>query len=167
VDRWRANTLLIGSASRSGRRLLHLGVDTLPSPWTSPIIIRIQRAYNPVLVADLAYWMANRMSNSNGDWPSTTESVTRGSQLMHALMVFNDTFSGTTVDVAWEVHADSPTGAIASQGQMSVEVPLGNRIQLPISVTVPQIGTTAYLVLIASKGGVELFREDAEVLQLQ
>jgi hypothetical protein len=143
------------------------GVDTLPSPWTNPLIIRIQRAYNPVLVADLAYWMANRLSNPNGDWPSTTETVARGSQVTRTLMVFNDTFAGTAVDVAWEMHADSPSGAMASQGQMSVEVPLGNRIQLPISVTVPQAGTTAYLVLVASKGGVELFREDAEVLQLQ
>jgi hypothetical protein len=143
------------------------GEDNLPSPWTSPLIVRIQRANSPLLVADLAYWNANRMSNPNGDWPSVTETVARGSQLNRTLMVFNDTFAGTTVDVAWEMRADSATGAISSQGQMSLQVPLGNRVQAAISATAPQVGTTAYLILRASKDGMELFRDDGEVLQLQ
>ena len=54
------------------------GEDNLPDPWSNPIITRISRAFNPVAVADVAYWDANHASNTNGDWPVSKESVTKG-----------------------------------------------------------------------------------------
>src|SRR5258708_23804034 len=102
------------------------GEDTVLDPWSNPIIARIQQASNPVLVADRDYWEANKMSDQNGDWPSSVPTLTKGSTSSRTLLVFNDTFSGTAVDVTWEVHADSPTGATASSATLNLGVPLGS-----------------------------------------
>jgi len=143
------------------------GEDNLPDPWSNPIITRIQRGMNPVLVADTAFWMANRMSNMSGDWPVAVETVAPGAQLTRQLIVFNDTFAGTVVDVVWEVHGETADGSIVSQGDMPVDVPLGGHATLPISVTMPSSGTRAYLVLRSRKDGRDIFTEDAEWFQLQ
>jgi hypothetical protein len=82
-------------------------------------------------------------------------------------MVFNDTFDGTSVDVVWEVHADAADGPLASQGVATVSVPLGEHTTVPIDVTLPSSGTSAYLVLRSRKDGREIFVEDAERFQLQ
>jgi hypothetical protein len=143
------------------------GEDTLPDPWSSPIIQRIQRAFHPVLVADMAYWEANKMSNDQGAWPVSIESVTAGARLTRQLVVFNDTFSGTSIDVSWEMHAGSAGGAISDQGTTKVEVPLGSHTTTSISVTAPSSGSSAVLVLQANKGGQAIFREDAETFNLR
>ena len=90
--------------------------DNLPMPWSNPIIMRVQRAFNPVAVIDAAYWEANHMSDKSGTWPISKPAVTKGSQVSRQLMVFNDTLSGTGVDVSWEMHQDSATGAMSGQG---------------------------------------------------
>ena len=145
------------------------GEDNLPDPWSNPILLRVQSAFNPVLVADLAFWNANRMSNTDGAWPTVLETVAPGASLSRQLLVFNDTFDGTSVDVRWELRADSPSGPVADQGQATLEVALGGRVTLPITVTAPAsaASASAYLVLRATKSGQELFREDAESFLLQ
>jgi len=145
----------------------HFGEDNLADPWSNPIITRIQRGMNPVLVADTAFWTANRMSNANGDWPVAIETVAPGAQLTRQIAVFNDTFDGTSVDVAWEVHADAADGPIASQGDTTVTVPLGEHATVPIEVTLPSSAARAYLILRSRKNGREIFVEDAEWFQLQ
>ena len=145
----------------------HFGEDNLPDPWSDPILMRIQRGMNPVLVADTAFWMANRLSNANGDWPIAVETVALGAQLTRQLIVFNDTFSGTAVDVIWEVHGETADGPIASQGDTPVDLPLGGHTTMPVTVTMPSTGTRAYLVLRSRKDGREIFVEDAESFQLQ
>jgi hypothetical protein len=145
----------------------HFGEDNLPDPWSNPIIIRVQRGMNPVLVADAAYWMANRLSNANGDWPVAGEPAAHGASLARQLLVFNDTFVGTTVDVAWEMRIDSATGAVASQGGMQVTVPLGQHVMVPITVTAPTTGLRGYLILQSSQNGTVIFREDAQWFVLQ
>lgn len=143
------------------------GEDNLPEPWSNPGLIRVQRAFNPVLVADLVYWNANRMSDASGAWPVAVETVAPGASLTRQLMVFNDTFDGTAVEVTWEMHADAPDGPIVDQGTMTLEVPLGGRVTQPITVAAPASGSTATLILEARKGGRLLFREDAQSFQLQ
>ena len=81
--------------------------------------------------------------------------------------MFNDTFSGTDVDVSWQMHTDSPTGAIADQGTMRASVPLGGHTALSISVKTPATGTRGYVVLQSTKNGVVLFTDDAEYFTLQ
>jgi hypothetical protein len=142
------------------------GEDNLPDPWSNPIIERIQHGFNPVLVADQQYWQTNEMSDANGDWPTAVPTVSAGSTAMRTLLVFNDTFSGTTVDVTWEFHAGSATGTIASSGTLNLTVPLGSMVTQTVNVTAPSSGTTGFLVLRAQKNGVTLFEEDNEAFNL-
>jgi hypothetical protein len=145
----------------------HFGEDNLPDPWSNPIIVRIQRGNSPVLVADVTFWAQNHLSNPNGDWPVTVATVARGSTLARQLVVYNDTFAGTAVDVAWEMHTDSAAGPLVDQGATRLDIPLGGHAALPIQVKAPSTGTRAYLVLQSSKGGSAIFREDAEWFMLQ
>ena len=87
--------------------------DNLPMPWSNPIITRVQRAFNPVAVIDAAYWDANHASDKSGAWPISKPAVSKGAQVTRQLMVFNDTLSGTGVDVSWEMHQDTATGAMS------------------------------------------------------
>jgi hypothetical protein len=143
------------------------GEDNLPSPWSNPILVRIQRAMNPVAVADVAYWNANRMSNTNGDWPAAIESVTRGTRLSRQIVVFNDTFAGTAVDVTWEMHQGTADGAIADQGSMRLAIPLGQRQTITVGVTAPSTGTAAVLVLQSARDGRVILRDDGQQFRLQ
>jgi len=142
------------------------GEDNLPDPWSSPIITRIQRAFSPVAVADVAYWSANHESNTNGDWPVALEAVSKGAKLTRQLVVFNDTFTGTTVDVAWEMHSGTATGTLADQGTTELDIPLGSRTTTSISVTAPSSGSAAVLILQASKNGQTIFSDDGEQFTL-
>jgi len=143
------------------------GEDNLPDPWSSGIIRRIQAGFNPVLVADQAYWDAAKLSNANGDWPPTAPSITKGASRPTTLVIFNDTFSGTTVDVTWEVHGESASGAIASSGSFSIEVPLGSVGTKSITITAPASGAKCALVLRAQKSGTTVFEEQDEIFTLQ
>jgi hypothetical protein len=145
----------------------HFGEDNLPEPWSNPIIQRIQRGFNPVAVVDTAYWNANHLSNSNGDWPASPQTATKGSTLTRQLAVFNDTLSGTTITIAWEMHTDSATGATVDQGTQQLTIPLGQHTTASISVKAPTSGARGYLILTSIKDSQETFREDAEYFTLQ
>ena len=137
------------------------GVDNLPDPWSDPVFIRIQRAFNPMLVADVDYWAANHLSNANGDWPITVPVLAKNTVVPRNLMVFNDTFAGTAVDLTWEMHTDTVTGAIASMATQALNIPLGSRMTLTIQPRTPTTGTQAFLVLRAAKAGVTVFEDTA------
>jgi hypothetical protein len=143
------------------------GEDNLPDPWSSPIIRRVQAGFNPVLVADQAYWEAAKMSNTNGDWPATAPALAKGATRATTLLIFNDTFAGTAVDVTWEVHADSATGTTGTTGTFSVDVPLASMATKSVTITAPASGTKCYLVLRSQKNGTTVFEETSEVFNLQ
>jgi hypothetical protein len=143
------------------------GEDNLPDPWSSPIIRRIQAGFSPVLVADKDYWEANKMSNANGDWPSFVPTIAKGATRATTLLIFNDTFSGTSVDVTWEIHSDSPTGSKGVSGTFTVDVPFGTMATKSVTITAPASGTKCFLVLRAAKNGTTLFEETDEVFTLQ
>ena len=126
-----------------------------------------QQLVNPVAVANVAYGNANRMSNANGDWPAAIESASRGARLSRQLVVFNDTFAGTAVDVSWEMHEGTAGGAIADQGSMRLAIPLAQRQTVTIGVTTPASGSAAVLVLQSSKDGRVIFRDDGQQFRLQ
>jgi len=121
---------------------------------------------SPVAVADVAYWNANRMSNATGEWPAVIESANRGTRLSRQLVVFNDTFTGTAVDVSWEMHQGTADGPTADQGSMRLTIPLGQRQTVTIGVTTPATGSTAVLVLQSSKDGRVIFRDDGQLFRL-
>jgi hypothetical protein len=141
--------------------------DNLPMPWSNPIITRVQRAFNPVAVIDTAYWDANHASDKSGAWPISKPAISKGAQVSRQLMVFNDTLSGTGVDVAWEMHQDTATGAMSGQGTMHLDIPLAGHATVTATVTAPASGTTAVLVLKSSKNGTMLFEDDGEAFALQ
>jgi hypothetical protein len=143
------------------------GEDNLPDPWSNQIIRRVQAGFSPVLVADKDYWEANKMSNSNGDWPSSVPAVAKGATRPTTLLIFNDTFSGTTVDVTWEVHSDTPIGTKGASGTFSVEVPFATMATKSVTITAPTSGTKFYLVLRAQKNGTTVFEETDEAFTLQ
>jgi len=143
------------------------GEDNLPDPWSSPIIRRIQNGFSPVLVADKDYWEANKMSNANGDWPSSVPTIAKGATRATTLLIFNDTFSGTSVDVTWEIHSDSPTGSKGASGTFTVDVPLATMATKSVTITAPTSGTKCYLVLRAAKNGTTLFEETDEAFTVQ
>jgi len=138
------------------------GEDNLPDPFGNSQIQRVQAAYNPVLVADKDYWDANKLSDASGAWPSVEPSLGHAQSVTRTLDIYNDTFSGTGVDVSWEVRVDSPEGPLNSQGSLHVDVPLGSHSEQTISFVTPAAGTRFYLVLVSSKNGQEVFRERSE-----
>ena len=143
------------------------GEDNLPDPWSSQIIRRVQNGFSPVLVADKDYWETNKMSNSNGDWPASVPAVAKGATRPTTLLIFNDTFSGTSVDVTWEIHSDSPTGTKGDSGTFTIDVPLATMGTKSITFTAPTSGTKFYLVLSAQKDGATVFQEIDESFTLQ
>ena len=147
------------------------GADNLPDPWANPQIQRAQAAFNPALVADTGYWASNHLSDANGDWPTPHHpdqpTLVYGSQVTRTLDVFNDTFTGTNVDVTWQARLGSATGPVAASGTLPLNVPLGSHISPQISFTAPETGSQMYLVLTASKPGQgTLFRETGEYFNL-
>ena len=140
--------------------------DNLPMPWSNPIITRVQRAFNPVAVIDTAYWDANHASDKSGAWPISKPAISKGAQVSRQLVVFNDTLSGTGVDVAWEMHQDTATGAMSGQGTMRLDIPLAGHATVTATVTAPASGTTAVLILQSSKNGQVIFRDNGQVFTL-
>jgi hypothetical protein len=140
------------------------GADNLTNPWTNPQILRVQAAFNPVLVADSDYWEGNKISDAAGDWPANVPVVQPAQPMTRTLNVYNDTFSGTNVDVFWELREGSTNGPMVASGQMHPVVALGYVYTGQISFTFPNAvdGTSCYLVLYAQKSGVKMFRETAE-----
>jgi hypothetical protein len=143
------------------------GEDNLSDPWSSPIIRRIQYGFSPVLVADQAYWESNKMSNANGDWPASVPTIAKGATRATTLLIFNDTFAGTSIDITWEVHADSATGTLGASGTLTVDVPLASMVTKSITMTAPTSGSKCYLVLRAQKNGTTLFEETDASFTLQ
>lgn len=140
------------------------GEDNLEDPWSNEQFQRVQAAFNPVLIADVDYWEANKLSNANGDWPANPVIIAPGNPMTRRLTVYNDTFSGTDVDVIWEFRKDSATGPVVDSGKFKVAVPLGYRETGDIKINVPNVsnGTAFYLVLATGKDGQEMFRESSQ-----
>jgi hypothetical protein len=114
-----------------------------------------------------AYWEANKTSNANGDWPASIPTIAKGATRATTLLTFNDTFAGTSIDITWEVHADSATGTLGASGTLTVDVPLASMVTKSITMTAPTSGTKCYLVLRAQKNGTTLFEETDESFTLQ
>ena len=107
------------------------------------------------------------LSNANGDWPASVPSIAKGATRATNLLILNDTFAGTTINVTWEVHADSATGTLGATGTLAVDVPLASMVTKSITITAPTSGTKCYLVLRAEKSGTTLFEETDESFTLQ
>ena len=132
------------------------GEDNLPNPWSNPILVRIQRAMNPVAVADVAYWNANRMSNSNGDWPAAI----RASPAARAFRARSSSSTTPSASRAIDSVVGDASGARRRHDRRardrcgSPSLSVSTRPSR-VGVTAPATGTTAVLVLQSSKDGRE------------
>ena len=135
----------------------NIGATILPSitnPWTNPNIQLIQNCYNPVAVADVDFDATNAKSDLNGDWPVKSLNILTGSQVTRTIAVFNDEFSGNTVNLAWQARLDAPTGAILASGATNYAILLGQFRKVTIHFNAPnQDGRKVYLLLTTSKSG--------------
>lgn len=140
------------------------GENNLPDPWANTQIQRVQAGFHPVLVADVEYWNDNKLSNMSGAWPAKVPALDPGAVQTRTLRIYNDTFSGTAVDVHWELRRNSVAGPLIDSGIVNATVPLGYSVTQDIAFTTPNapVGTIVYVVLSAKKGGVEMFRETSQ-----
>jgi hypothetical protein len=144
------------------------GEDNLPDPWSHPQIQRVQKAFNPLLVADRDYWEQNKQSDPLGRWPTATgEPLLPPGRATRRLVVFNDGFAGRHVDVRWEARTGSADGPLVASGELAVEVPHGAGAEREVAFDAPASGGRLYLVLSASQPGAgEIFRDDGEAFRL-
>jgi hypothetical protein len=145
------------------------GEDNLRRPWANPQIRRVQRAFNPLLVADRDYWERNKQSDKLGSWPTVTgvPVLRPGDRVVRKLAVFNDTLAGNRVDLGWQARVGSPRGRVAASGRQLLRVARGSRTLRSIRFTAPASGGRLYLVLSASKPGRgRVFFDDGEYFRL-
>ncbi|GAA2470298.1 sugar-binding domain-containing protein [Winogradskya humida] len=125
------------------------GEDNLPDPWKNPTLKLIQQAFNPVAVIDTGFWNANKMSDTTGRWP-TTPSVIQPGATTRTLSLFNDTFTGTQLNVTWKLTA---TGRTVDHGTFSTRIALGAHKQQPLTFHTPATNQPLHLELEVSKPG--------------
>jgi hypothetical protein len=144
------------------------GADNLPDPWSNAQIQRVQAGFNPIAAIDLPYWSASGVSDASGGFPlaSAVPGFAGNTRVDRTVTVFNDDFTGTAVDFAWSARLDSPTGAVIASGSTTLTIPLGSRVQQPVSFTTPASGSRVYLVLSTSKSGTTTFTDTAEYFTL-
>lgn len=144
------------------------GADNLPDPWSNTQIQRVQAGFNPIAAIDLPYWSASGVSDASGGFPlaSAVPGFAGNTRVDRTITVFNDDLTGTAVDFAWSARLDSPTGAVIASGSTTLTIPLGSRVNQPVSFTTPASGSRVYLVLSTSKSGVTTFTDTAEYFTL-
>lgn len=146
------------------------GEDNLADPWSHPQIRLMQRAFNPLLVADRDYWEHHKLSDAAGEWPTPTRPVTlrAGEKSRRTLIVFNDTFEGgDEVSVRWEAREGAADGPVLEQGSFTAEVKRGWIGRREIEFTPKTPGKRLYLTITAAMPGFgEVFREDNQYFEV-
>ena len=143
------------------------GEDNLPDPWSNAQIQLLQKAFNPVAAVDTAFWDQNKLSNGAGEWP-VAPSVIAAGENTRTLTVFNDTFTGTRLEVTWSLRQGVPDGAVVASGSLTPDIAPGDHAAVPISFTAPVTTDPLYLDIRVEKPshGV-LFQDASTVYQVQ
>jgi beta-galactosidase len=119
---------------------------------SSPRVEAIRNAYAPVALFDKEYDDLDRSALADGRCPV----LTAGGRVERTLLLYNDEFRDTGVQARVALRAD---GRLLAEAAISVEVPLGGRVEIPCRFTVPGGCSRLEMVLAAAKGGSERFRE--------
>ena len=136
----------------------------LTHPWHNPRIRLMQQCYHPLAVCDVEFDRTNAGSNANGDWPVRKPALQAGALVERQIAVFNDEFSGDTVELRYEALMQS--GALVTRGKQSLTIPPGQFRVVTLTFTCPKTNGDLKLSLAAWKGGVERFREGAIVFSV-
>ena len=128
------------------------GEDNLPDPWSNAQIQLLQKAFNPVAAVDTGFWDQNKLSNGAGEWP-VAPSVIAAGENTRTLTVFNDTFTGTRLEVTWSLRQGAPDGAVVASGSLTPDIAPGDHAPVSISFTAPVTTDLLYLDIRVEKPG--------------
>jgi hypothetical protein len=134
----------------------------LEDMWNHPLILLMQKCFNPVAVCDVQFDDANKRSNANGDWPVVKPVLRAGAVESRELAIFNDEFSGEEVSVSWELGREGGATPVLDRGVFTLRIPLGEFRRRVIHLHIPQecLGDVS-LRLVAAKDGTKRFFEEA------
>lgn len=128
-----------------------------PDPLRRQRGLNLRNAYAPVALFDKAYDDLGIAPYVTGTTPGgTLPRVMQGETMARALVLYNDEFRGTAVDVEVLVRAG---GQVYARGEKAVTMPLGHHDEFSCEFQVPYVGGELELVLRTAKEGVAKFEE--------
>jgi len=136
------------------------GEDNLPDPWSLPSIKLIQKACHPLLAFDYEFWKLNESSNAAGCFPVVIPKLKAGTEVTREIVVFNDEFFGSTLELVWEVREGSPSNKIFDRGAMKLHIEPGFQKRVHINFHTSPYNCTMFLTLRVLKDGIERFTDD-------
>jgi len=144
------------------RGLRYVNVDqimpyTLKWSWvvdsTTAVYENLKRSFSPVALFDKEYDDLGIEVLRNGEYPSFKE----GEKLTRHLVLYNDDFSGSIIDIEVRLVAD---GKMIKNDISTINLPLGEHIDIDVDVQVPDVETDILdVVLLARKKGKLRFEE--------
>lgn len=136
------------------------GEDNLPEPWSNTGIQLLQKAYHPLLALDFDFWWLNRKCDMFGHFPVCSPSMQAGTSVEREITVFNDEFSGGSMELRWEVREGSNANWIWEKGIIPLSIRPGYAAKVKVSFTASQFNTFMFLTLRVFKNGVERFTDN-------
>ena len=141
-------------------------LPSIPDPWHDSHIRLLQQCYDPLAVCDVDFDLMNARGNRAGDWPSIRPRLVQGAHSVRHIAVFNDEFSGDELVLRYEFHRGDRGGPTLNRGEARLNVPRGEFRTVEVPFDVPRASDDIALVVTATKGGVERFREDRMVFSV-
>jgi len=113
----------------------------------------LANSFAPVALFDKEYDDLGIAPLMNGEYPWVEE----GTRLHRTLVLYNDEWQGTRITVEVEIRAG---GTVYASGRRTVELPLGEHVDIPCSFQVPRVDSGRMeMVLRTYKGGRKRFEE--------
>lgn len=141
------------------------GEDNLPEPWSFWKIQLLQKACSPFLAIDCHYWYINRKSNASGSFPVVTPAFKINSEVTREIVVFNDDFSGTDIELHWNIRTGSASNRIYDEGCIKLNITPGFMGRADITFKTPDFNNVLVLTLEVIKDGIIVFKDDATVYE--
>ena len=120
---------------------------------SSPRVQAIRNAYAPVALFDREYDDLDRRRFADGRLPQ----LAAGQAVERTLVLYNDEFRGTALEARVRLRAG---GRLLAEAALTLEVPLGGRVEIPCRFVVPGGCPRLQMVLAAAKDGRERFCEE-------
>lgn len=142
------------------------GEDNLPDPWHHPGIKLIRQACSPYLAYDEAYWEANRKSNAAGSFPCITPVFPTSHAVEREIVVFNDAFTTSDLQLRWNIRTGSLSNKILAEGSIGLLIQPGFHTRTRLCFQTPREPCILVLTLTVSDGITERFRDESTCYQV-
>jgi hypothetical protein len=133
--------------------------------WDSPVMRHIQKMFDPYLVADNTFIIANGPFSTN--WPEKMSSYNSGNPIERKIVIFNDSLQGDQFELKWTARWDTPSGPPITNGVIpNLKITPGfHDIQI-IAFQAPTVNKTRQisLTLESYKEGRLVFSDDRTIL---